>query len=244
MYVIYGINTIKTLLNYNHKYFNNVLISKKNNERIKVIIDKLNFFKIKISFVNEKLINKIVGNVVHQGILAYVDKKKYVNKLFLINLINIKNKLLLILILDSITDPHNLGSCLRSAYAANVDLVIIPKYNSVKLNDTVYKVSSGAANIIPILKVNNLNNVIKILKSKGIKIIGTNDKSNNILYKSNLNKSLALIIGSENRGICNSIYHNCDEIINIPTRNSMTSINLSVATGIILFEIVRQRILF
>ncbi|MCV2526228.1 MAG: 23S rRNA (guanosine(2251)-2'-O)-methyltransferase RlmB [Candidatus Lightella neohaematopini] len=244
MYVIYGINTIQTLLNYNYKYFNNVLISKKNNKRIKIIIDKLNFLKIQISFVNEKLINKIVGNVVHQGILAYVNKKKYVDKLFLTNLINTKNKLLLILILDSIIDPHNLGSCLRSAYSANVDLIIIPKYNSVKLNSTVYKVSSGAANIIPILKVSNLNNVIKVLKNKGIKIIGTDDKSNNILYKSNLNKSLALVIGSESYGMRNSIYHNCDEVINIPTRNDMTSINLSVATGIILFEIVRQRNLF
>ncbi|MCV2525252.1 MAG: 23S rRNA (guanosine(2251)-2'-O)-methyltransferase RlmB [Candidatus Lightella neohaematopini] len=244
MYVIYGINTIQTLLNYNYKYFNNVLISKKNNKRIKTIIDKLNFLKIQISFVNEKLINKIVGNVVHQGILAYVNKKKYVDKLFLTNLINTKNKLLLILILDSIIDPHNLGSCLRSAYSANVDLIIIPKYNSVKLNSTVYKVSSGAANIIPILKVSNLNNVIKILKNKGIKIIGTDDKSNNILYKSNLNKSLALVIGSESYGMRNSIYHSCDEVINIPTRNDMTSINLSVATGIILFEIVRQRNLF
>ncbi|MCV2502416.1 MAG: 23S rRNA (guanosine(2251)-2'-O)-methyltransferase RlmB [Candidatus Lightella neohaematopini] len=244
MYVIYGINTIKTLLSYNHKYFNNVLISRKNNERIKVVIDKLNFFKIQTNFVNEKLINKIVGNVVHQGILAYVNKRRYVNKLFLTNLINKKNKLLLILILDSIIDPHNLGSCLRSAYSADVDLVIIPKYNSVKLNSTVYKVSSGAANIVPILKVSNLNNVIKILKNKGIKIVGTDDKSNNILYKSNLNKSLALVIGSESHGICNSIYHNCDEIINIPTMNDMTSINLSVATGIILFEIIRQRNLF
>ncbi|MCV2518740.1 MAG: 23S rRNA (guanosine(2251)-2'-O)-methyltransferase RlmB [Candidatus Lightella neohaematopini] len=244
MYVIYGINTVQTLLNYNHEYFNNVLISKKNNERIKIIINKLNFFKIQISFVNEKLINKIVGNVVHQGILAYVNKKRYVNKLFLTNLLNTKNKLLLILILDSIVDPHNLGSCLRSAYSANVDLVVIPKYNSVKLNSTVYKVSSGAANIIPILKVSNLNNVIKALKNKGIKIIGTDDKSNNIIYRSNLSKSLALVIGSENHGICNSVYYNCDEIINIPTRNDMTSINLSVATGIILFEIIRQRNFF
>ncbi|MCV2499887.1 MAG: 23S rRNA (guanosine(2251)-2'-O)-methyltransferase RlmB [Candidatus Lightella neohaematopini] len=244
MYVIYGINTIQTLLNYNYKYFNNVLISKKNNERIRVIINKLNFFKIQISFVNEKLINKIVGNVVHQGILAYINKNKYVNRLFLTNLINTKNKLLLILILDNVTDPHNLGSCLRSAYSANVDLVIIPKYNSAKLNSTVYKVSSGAANIIPILKISNLNSIIKILKNKGIKIIGTDDKSKNILYKSNLNKSLALVIGSENHGIRSSIYYDCDEIINIPASNSMTSINLSVATGIILFEVVRQRNLF
>ncbi|MCV2525784.1 MAG: 23S rRNA (guanosine(2251)-2'-O)-methyltransferase RlmB, partial [Candidatus Lightella neohaematopini] len=125
MYIIYGINTIQILLDHNYKYFNNVLISKKNNKRIKTIVNKLNLFKIKVDFVNDKLINKIVGNVVHQGIIAYINKKKYVNKLFLINLINTKNKLLLILILDGITDPHNLGSCLRSAYSANVDLVII-----------------------------------------------------------------------------------------------------------------------
>ncbi|MCV2528570.1 MAG: 23S rRNA (guanosine(2251)-2'-O)-methyltransferase RlmB [Candidatus Lightella neohaematopini] len=244
MYIIYGINTIQTLLDHNYKYFNNVLISKKNNKRIKIIINKLSLFKIKIDFVNDKLINKIVGNVVHQGIIAYINKKKYVNKLFLINLINTKNKLLLILILDGITDPHNLGSCLRSAYSANVDLVIIPKYNSVKLSSTVYKISSGAANIIPILMVNNLNSIIKILKNKGIRIIGTDDKSNNILYKSNLSKSLALVIGSENYGMCNLVRRSCDEIINIPTRNDMKSINLSIATGVILFEIVRQRNLF
>ncbi|MCV2531241.1 MAG: 23S rRNA (guanosine(2251)-2'-O)-methyltransferase RlmB [Candidatus Lightella neohaematopini] len=243
MYIIYGINTIQTLLNYNYKCFSNVLVCKKDNERIKIIISKLNYFKIKINFVDDKVIRKVVGNVVHQGILAYINKKKYVNRLFLTNLINKKNKLL-ILVLDSIVDPHNLGSCLRLACATNVDLVIIPKYNSVKLNSTVYKVSSGAAGIVPIMKVSNLNNVIRILKNKGIKVIGTDDKSNNILYKSNLNKSLVLIIGSEKYGMRNLIRRSCDEIISIPTNNNMTSINLSVATGIILFEIIRQRNLF
>ncbi|MCV2506400.1 MAG: 23S rRNA (guanosine(2251)-2'-O)-methyltransferase RlmB [Candidatus Lightella neohaematopini] len=243
MYIIYGINTIQTLLNYNYKCFSNVLVCKKDNERIKIIISKLNYFKIKINFVDDTVIRKVVGNVVHQGILAYINKKKYVNRLFLTNLINKKNKLL-ILVLDSIVDPHNLGSCLRSACATNVDLVIIPKYNSVKLNSTVYKVSSGAAGIVPIMKVSNLNNVIRILKNKGIKVIGTDDKSNNILYKSNLNKSLVLIIGSEKYGMRNLIRRSCDEIISIPTNNNMTSINLSVATGIILFEIIRQRNLF
>ncbi|MCV2525470.1 MAG: 23S rRNA (guanosine(2251)-2'-O)-methyltransferase RlmB, partial [Candidatus Lightella neohaematopini] len=114
----------------------------------------------------------------------------------------------------------------------------------VKLNSTVYKISSGAANIIPILMVNNLSSIIKILKNKGIRIIGTDDKSNNILYESNLSKSLALVIGSENCGMCNLIRRSCDEIISIPTRNNMKSINLSIATGVILFEIVRQRNLF
>ena len=151
----------------------------------------------------------------------------------------------LILILDTLTDPHNVGACLRSAEAAGVDAVVIPKHKSCPINQTVRKVACGAADMLPIFTVSNLANTLKSLQKAGVWIVGMAGEAATPLYDSSLDgfmtDSLALIVGSEGKGMRKLTRDFCDALVSIPMQGQMESLNVSVATGITLFEIARRR---
>ncbi len=148
-----------------------------------------------------------------------------------------------LLVLDEITDPHNLGACLRSADAAGVHAVIVPKDNSAPLNMTVRKVAVGAAERVPLIAVTNLSRTLKLIQERGIWISGAAGEATQTLYEADLAGPLALVMGSEGKGMRRLTREHCDFLLSIPMHGSVSSLNVSVATGVCLYEAVRQRAL-
>lgn len=149
-----------------------------------------------------------------------------------------------LLILDQVQDPRNLGACLRSADGAGVNLVIIPSDRSVGITDVVRHVASGAAEALPIARVRNLARFMKALQARGVRLVGTSDQAKSTIFDSDLKGSLGLVVGAEETGIRRLTADNCDQLVNIPMRGSIECLNVSVATGVCLFEAFRQRIPF
>ncbi len=147
----------------------------------------------------------------------------------------------LLLILDAVTDPHNLGACLRTADAAGVDAVIIPKDKSAGLNTTVRKVACGAAETVNLVSVTNLARCLQNLKDRGIWIIGAADQADNSIYQQELKGAIAIVMGSEGDGLRRLTMENCDFLVSIPMAGELSSLNVSVATGVCLYEAARQR---
>lgn len=146
-----------------------------------------------------------------------------------------------VLILDQVQDPHNLGACLRSANAAGAHAVIAPKNNSVSITETVQRVACGAAEITPFIQVTNLARTMKQLQDAGLWLIGTSDQATQSLYEMDLKGPIGLVLGAEGKGIRRLTAENCDFLVQIPMHGSVECLNVSVATGVCLFEAVRQR---
>lgn len=146
-----------------------------------------------------------------------------------------------LLILDCIQDPHNLGACLRSANGAGVHAVVMPKDRSVSITEVVRRVACGAAEKTPVIQVTNLARFMKQIQEKGVWIVGTHLSASRSVFESKLTGPLALVVGSEGEGIRRLTADTCDDLIRIPMHGSVESLNVSVATGICLFEAVRQR---
>ena len=147
----------------------------------------------------------------------------------------------LLLVLDGVTDPHNLGACLRSADAAGVDAVIVPKDKSADLNPTVRKVACGAAETVPFVRVTNLARALESLKERGIWLYGTAGEADTLLYDADLRGPAAIVMGAEGAGLRRLTREVCDHLVKLPMAGDVSSLNVSVATGVCLFEVVRQR---
>ena len=147
----------------------------------------------------------------------------------------------LLLILDGVTDPHNLGACIRSADGAGVHAVVVPKDKSAGLTPTVSKVACGAAEVVPFIQVTNLARTLKELQQGGVWVVGTAGEAEQTLYQARLTGPMALVMGAEGKGMRRLTREHCDELIKLPMAGSVSSLNVSVATGICLFEVVRQR---
>lgn len=192
---------------------------------------------VNINYLDKNGLNKIAnGN--HQGIVLEISDFKYLSETEMFNNLSLKP---FIIILDHVEDPHNFGAIIRTSEAAGVDYIIIPKDRSVKVNSTVMKTSVGALDNVKIVEVTNLNNTIKKLKKKNVWIVGT-DMENSVAYDSiDYKVPIALVIGSEGFGMSNLVKKNCDFIARIPMYGKINSLNASVAAGIMIYEVVRQR---
>ncbi|MXP51326.1 23S rRNA (guanosine(2251)-2'-O)-methyltransferase RlmB [Pantoea sp. SoEX] len=239
--IVFGIHTVQAIQNINAQNLLEVFILKDtDNHRLNVLYCLLKQKGVKIHLVNRKFIeSKVNKGDNHQGIIAVVKSVNQHSEKFLENIIyNIKKPLLLVL--DCITDPHNLGACIRTADAAGVNAIIVPKNRSASINATVQKISSGATTNLPLIKVTNIARTLCLLKKQDILIVGTSNKSTINLYQKQLTLPLALVMGSESTGIRYLTSKYCDELISIPMYGIVPSLNVSVATGICLFEIMRQ----
>jgi len=147
----------------------------------------------------------------------------------------------LILVLDGVTDPHNLGACLRSAEAAGADAVVVPRDNSASLTPVVRKVACGAAEVLPVVTVTNISRTLRALKDRGVWLYGTAAEAEKSLYDSDLQGPVALVMGAEGKGMRRLTREHCDYLIHLPMAGAVSSLNVSVAAGIFLFEAVRQR---
>ncbi|MEC7595807.1 MAG: 23S rRNA (guanosine(2251)-2'-O)-methyltransferase RlmB [Pseudomonadota bacterium] len=239
---IFGFHSIESIIKTNPELVLKVLIqNERKDKRINDLINTLAFQQISYSYTNRTNLDKISKGQVHQGVIAEVTLPPILNQESFIKSITSFNQNPLILILDSIQDPRNLGACLRSANAAGVSHVILNKDGSAPINSLVHRTSAGAINSLQIFHVTNLSRIIKEIQKRGIWVIGLDGNTQSSLYSANLTGSMAIVVGSEGKGIRQLIKKTCDEIVSIPMSGNIESLNVSVATAITLFEIKRQR---
>lgn len=238
---VYGLHAVTTLLQRSPDQVTEVWVQKgRLDKRMERVLDEAMKLGIAVREADKGLLNqKVEGN--HQGVIAF---RKPIQQASERNLPDILEKIAgtpFILILDGVTDPHNLGACIRTADAAGVHLVIAPKDKSAPLNATAAKVACGAAEVVPYVQVTNLARTMKDLQERGIWIIGTAGEATSSVYQQDLKGPLALVMGAEGAGMRRLTREHCDGLINIPMAGEVSSVNVSVATGICLFEAVRQR---
>lgn len=240
--IIYGIHVVKSLLESEPQRFMEVFILKSSDaHRLQAIIVELESMGIAIQAVSRQWLDNKVNGALHQGIVARVRKGHKTQENYLPILLKSINAPLL-LVLDAVTDPHNLGACLRSADAAGVHAVIVPRNRSAPLNSIAKKVACGAAESVPLIRVTNLVRTLCLLQNMQVWVVGATAESENTLYQSQMTGPIALLMGAEGDGIRHLTRKHCDEMISIPMIGKVSSLNVSVATGICLFEVVRQRL--
>jgi 23S rRNA (guanosine2251-2'-O)-methyltransferase len=197
--------------------------------------------KISIKKVARKELEQIVGNSNHQGVAAIVEAYSYVSLEDLIESTKDTERQPLLIMLDELEDPHNLGAILRTADAVAADGIIIPNRRSVGLTTTVAKISVGAIEHVPVAQVTNLVQTVERLKKEGFWIVGADASGKQLYSEIDYNMSVCLVIGSEGQGISRLLLKNCDYVVRLPMRGHVNSLNASVATSIFLYEIYRQR---
>lgn len=240
--IVYGIHAVMTLLQRSPEKVTELWIMKsRDDKRMQKIIDLAEEQQIPIMETNKGLLNqKADGN--HQGVIAMRQPQRGYSEKNLEEELDKIEGTPLILVLDGVTDPHNLGACLRTADAAGVHMVIAPKDNSAPLNAVASKIACGAAEAIPYIQVTNLSRTLKDLQQRGIWITGTAGEAKQSVYQADLKGPTALVMGAEGKGMRRLTREHCDYLINIPMAGEVSSLNVSVATGVCLFEIVRQRV--
>ena len=239
---IFGFHCIEAMLNSSPELILNVFVQNgRLDRRMQDLLSKLENQKIKYSSSDKNTLDRLAKGELHHGVLAEIALPTLPGQDKLIEHIKHSSINHLILILDSIQDPRNLGACLRSANAAGVDCVVVNKDRSAPINALVHKTSAGAIDQTKIFQVTNLARTIRELQKNGIWVIGLDGLSNNSLYKANLCEPIALVMGNEGKGLRKLIKKSCDELASIPMIGNIESLNVSVATGIALFESRRQR---
>jgi 23S rRNA (guanosine2251-2'-O)-methyltransferase len=207
--------------------------------RMRQFVERAREAGAKIVDSDDERLSKLVGTHRHQGVVARVQPLALRHSLD--DVLDEVEGPPLLLVLDGVTDPHNLGACLRVADGAGAHALIAPKDHAVGLNATVAKVASGAAETVPYLMVTNLARTLNELKERDIRIVGTSDDAPKSLYEVDLSGPVALVLGAEGPGMRQLTRKTCDELVRLPMKGAVESLNVSVASGICLYEALRQR---
>jgi len=214
------------------------------NARVEAVIARAKDAGIDTQSANRARLTQISGEARHQGVVAEVRRGTVLDEALLRNLVEellMSERAPLLLLLDGIQDPHNLGACMRTADAAGVDALIVPRRGAAGLGPTVSKVAAGAAENLPFASVTNLGKVLDWIGDYGITRVATSDKAESSLYEADLTAPMALVMGSEEKGVSPKIQKRCDVLASLPMHGAVSSLNVSVATGICLYEALRQR---
>ena len=216
------------------------------NPRVEAVIATANSRGIVIQPANRARLQQMSGEARHQGIVAEIERSTVLDEAGLRSLVEERlqasdGRQLTLLMLDGVQDPHNLGACMRTADAAGVDAIVVPRHGAVGLNPTVSKVASGAAEHLPFAAVANLGRILTWLKDYGVTCIGTSDKGTASIFDTDLKRPLILVMGREESGLAKGIESRCDELVRLPMQGVVSSLNVSVATGVCLYEVLRQR---
>lgn len=242
--LVYGIHSVQALLQRSPQRIEALLLQKdKFNQRLRALLQLAQQRNVTVvQAPREELDGLIEAN--HQGVVARCRARQGYDEADLTQLLDGLNEDALLLVLDGVTDPHNLGACLRTADAAGVHAVIVPKDNSAPLTATVGKVSSGATESMVFISVTNLARTLRQLQQRGLWITGAAvDATAQPLYQADLTGARVIVMGSEGKGMRRLTRETCDELVYIPMAGEVSSLNVSVATGVCLFEAVRQRAL-
>lgn len=244
---IYGFHSIISKLRIHPESIKEIYIeNSRNDKRTQELTQLANFANVAVNnSVNADFFQKLFANKNHQSVAAKIDNRiKMLHLDDILDTFDFSKQKILLLVLDGITDPRNLGACLRTADAAGVDAVIVPKDKSAGLSEVVIKTACGAADSVPLIAVTNLARTLKQLQEKNIWVIGTSDAAKVSLYEerweNNNANGYAWVLGSEGSGLRQLTQKNCDELVFIPMLGSVESLNVAVATGICLYESVRR----
>ena len=251
MQLIYGIHAVDSLLRRNPGSVQRLLVQQgRQDKRIAALLALAANQGVAVVRESRQGLDAMVAGR-HQGVIAETSQQSahgeqagsnLWQEADLLRAVENKSDPVLILVLDGITDPHNLGACLRSADATGVDAVVVPKDKSADLNPTSRKVACGAAEVVPFVRVTNIARTLKALQSRGVWLFGAAGEAEQSLYDSDLTVSMALVMGAEGSGLRRLTREQCDYLVRLPMAGSVSSLNVSVAAGIGLFEAVRQRL--
>jgi 23S rRNA (guanosine2251-2'-O)-methyltransferase len=237
---IYGINSVTEALKARGRNFEFISIAKERHDlRLQRIIEECRRIGLPVRFVSRAELDRMAGNVAHQGVVAVTSAKQYSD---LDDVIASKRgDYSLVLVLDGVEDPHNLGAIIRTADAAGVDGLIIPERRAAGVSGTVTKVSAGATAHVPIAKVTNIARTLQNLKAQNLWIVGLDERAPATYDTLDFNMNCALVLGAEGKGVHDLVKKHCDFLVSIPMLGKVSSLNVSVAAGVVLFEVVRQR---
>lgn len=236
---LFGIHAIEKLIKQSpHLIYSIHVLKGANNKRVQGLVDQAKHLGVNVLLEPKSFFNKLDG--VHQGVVAMVAKQADLTEADLTKLVEESDNPL-ILFLDEVQDPHNLGAILRTADATGVAAVVIPKHNSVGLNATVRKVASGAAESVKLVVVSNLTRTIKDMQQAGLWVTGLAGETDQTIYDMNFQGAVGIVMGAEGSGMRKLTKETCDHLAAIPMVGVVESLNVSVAAGVVLYEALRQR---
>ncbi|KHO64537.1 23S rRNA (guanosine(2251)-2'-O)-methyltransferase RlmB [Pseudomonas flexibilis] len=238
---VYGVHAVEALLRHHPKRVKQLWVAEgRQDPRIQALLSLAEAHRVNVGQRERRELDEWAEGV-HQGVVAEVSPSQVWGENMLDELLERNEGPALLLVLDGVTDPHNLGACLRTADAAGAQAVIVPKDKSATLNATVRKVACGAAEVIPLVAVTNLSRTLEKLQKKGLWIVGTAGEADKDLYDLDLTGPTVLVMGAEGKGMRRLTREHCDFLARLPMAGSVSSLNVSVATGVCLFEALRQR---
>jgi len=239
---LYGLHSVQAALDYSPKSINKAWIDEqRQDKRLSQAIDALLDLGIEPEKLDRKKLDKLAEGNNHQGIVIEVDMPGELSESDLKTAVQSLGETALLLVLDNVQDPHNLGACLRSCDATGAHGVIITKDNATGITPTVCKVASGAAETVPVYQVTNLARTLRWLKDQGLWIFGAAGEAEQTVYQADLTVPMALVMGAEGKGMRRLTREQCDVLVKLPMQGKVESLNVSVATGVLLYEVVRQR---
>jgi 23S rRNA (guanosine2251-2'-O)-methyltransferase len=239
--LLVGIHAVESALRHDASSIVEVLVEQGAGKRVKELVDAAREAGVAIHTRPLEFLDKATGGARHQGVIARWTPPAELAEAELPKLVEAAGAQALVLILDGVQDPHNLGACLRSAEAAGVTAVVMPRDRAVGITPTVRTASAGAADRVPVVRVTNLARSIEVLKSAGVWITGLAGEGSSSLYAVDFKGPVGLAVGGESDGLRRLTRDLCDHVAKIPMRGDVESLNVSVATGIALFEVLRQR---
>jgi 23S rRNA (guanosine2251-2'-O)-methyltransferase len=240
MHYIYGINSVTEALKARGRAFEWVGMAKERHDiRLQRLIEDCRRMKIQVKFLERTELDRMAGTAAHQGVVAVTSAKQYSE---LEDIVGAKRgEYSLVVVLDGVEDPHNLGAILRTADAAGADGIVIPDRRAASVTGTVTKVSAGASEHLPIAKVTNIARSIEELKDRNIWTVGLAEEGKQTYDSLDYNMDCALVLGAEGKGLHDLVKRKCDFLVSIPMLGKVPSLNVSVAAAVVLYEIVRQR---
>jgi 23S rRNA (guanosine2251-2'-O)-methyltransferase len=239
---IVGINPVEGALSNDAERVRELVVEQgQRNARVLELAERAKALKITVNHRSREQLDKLAGEARHQGVAALYEPPPMAHENDLAALMERDGSQTLVLVLDGVTDPHNLGACLRSSAAAKVTAVIVPKDRAVGLTPVVRRASAGGADRVPLIAVTNLARTLRELKDAGVWITGLDGETETSIYAVDLKGPVAIVLGSEGEGMRRLTRELCDFVAKIPMPGMMESLNVSVATGVVLFEALRQR---
>ncbi len=240
MHYIYGINAVSEALKARGRAFEWVGMAKERHDlRLQRLVEDCRRLAVPVRFLQRTELDRMAGNASHQGVVAVTSAKQYSD---LDDVVGAKRgQYSLVVVLDGVEDPHNLGAILRTADAAGADGIVIPERRAASVTGTVTKASAGASEHLPIAKVTNIARTVEELKERNIWTVGLDQRASQTYDALDYNMDCALVLGAEGKGLHDLVKRKCDFLVSIPMLGKVSSLNVSVAAAVVLYEIVRQR---
>ncbi|GGH95855.1 23S rRNA (guanosine(2251)-2'-O)-methyltransferase RlmB [Pseudomonas fluvialis] len=238
---VYGVHAVEALLRHHPRRVKQLWLAEgRQDPRVQTLVELATQQRISVGQRERRELDEWAEGV-HQGVVAEVSPSQVWGEAMLEELLDRHEGVPLLLVLDGVTDPHNLGACLRTADAAGALAVVVPKDKSATLNATVRKVACGAAEVMPLVAVTNLARTLEKLQKRGLWVVGTAGEADQEIYQQDLRGPLVLVMGAEGKGMRRLTREHCDFLVKLPMAGSVSSLNVSVAAGVCLFEALRQR---